>query len=107
MQFGHWPEQQRSPRGRWYLKEREKIRWPAANKAEPRVSPANASTRSPSNEKETGAPRSIRSAGCGGSLVTRGSIARAGGGAKGDCRTEVPSRYVPFLHVPPSAGAAG
>ena len=40
MQFGQWPEQQRSPRGRWYLKLREKIRCPAAKSAEPIVSPA-------------------------------------------------------------------
>jgi hypothetical protein len=30
MQFAQLPEQQRSPRGRWYLKLREKIRWPEA-----------------------------------------------------------------------------
>jgi hypothetical protein len=30
MQFAQLPELQRSPRGRWYLKLREKIRWPEA-----------------------------------------------------------------------------
>ena len=30
MQFGHWPEQHIRPRGRWYLKERENTRVPAA-----------------------------------------------------------------------------
>ena len=40
MQFGQWPEQQRRPRGRWYLNEREKIRRPDAKSAEPNVSPA-------------------------------------------------------------------
>ncbi len=44
MQFGQWPEQQSSPRGRWYLNEREKTRWPAAKSAEPIVSPAKAGT---------------------------------------------------------------
>ena len=39
-QFGHWPAQHISPRGRWYLKLREKVRLPAANRAEPIVSPS-------------------------------------------------------------------
>ena len=29
-QLGHWPEQHRRPRLRWYLNEREKIRTPPA-----------------------------------------------------------------------------
>jgi hypothetical protein len=69
MQFGHAPEQQSSPRGRWYLNEREKTRRPAANKADPIVSPSNASTGFPSYEKVTGRSRSIRSCGCGGSRI--------------------------------------
>ena len=39
-QFGHWPEQHIRPRGRWYLKERENTRVPAAKRAEAMVSPA-------------------------------------------------------------------
>jgi hypothetical protein len=39
MQFGQLPEQQRSPRGRWYLKLRENTRRPEAKSAEPIVSP--------------------------------------------------------------------
>ena len=39
-QLGHWPAQHMSPRRRWYLKLREKVRWPAANSAEPIVSPS-------------------------------------------------------------------
>ena len=39
-QFGQWPAQQRSPRGRWYLNEREKTRLPPAKSADPIVSPA-------------------------------------------------------------------
>ena len=38
-QFGHWPEQHISPRGRWYLNEREKTRTPASYSAEAIVSP--------------------------------------------------------------------
>ena len=62
-QFGHWPAQQSSPRGRWYLKLREIVRRPEAWSAEPIVSPSYASTRLPSNSKVTGRPRSIRSFG--------------------------------------------
>ena len=40
MQFGHCPAQHISPRRRWYLKLREKVRRPAAYSAEPIVSPA-------------------------------------------------------------------
>jgi hypothetical protein len=39
MQFGQLPEQQMRPRGRWYLKLREKTRRPDAKSAEPIVSP--------------------------------------------------------------------
>jgi hypothetical protein len=48
MQFGHCPEQQRRPRGRWYLNDREKTRRPAAKSADPIVSPSYASTGLPS-----------------------------------------------------------
>ena len=41
-QFGHWPAQQSSPRGRWYLKLREIVRRPEAWSAEPIVSPSYA-----------------------------------------------------------------
>ena len=47
MQFGQLPEQQSSPRGRWYLKLRENTRRPEAKSAEPIVSPAYAVTGSP------------------------------------------------------------
>ena len=40
MQFGHCPAQHISPRRRWYLKVRLKVRWPAAYSAEPIVSPS-------------------------------------------------------------------
>jgi hypothetical protein len=63
MQFGHWPEQQRRPRGRWYLKLREKTRRPAAKRAEPIVSPGKALTGAPWNEKMISRERSIRSSG--------------------------------------------
>ena len=39
-QLGHWPAQHISPRRRWYLKLRENVRRPAANRAEPIVSPS-------------------------------------------------------------------
>ena len=45
MQFAQLPEQQSSPRGRWYLKLREKMRCPAAKSAEPIVSPSYARDR--------------------------------------------------------------
>jgi hypothetical protein len=48
MQFGQPPLAHMSPRGRWYLKLREKTRRPAAKSADPIVSPANASTGFPS-----------------------------------------------------------
>src|SRR5207344_3631464 len=51
MQFGQWPEQQRSPRGRWYLNERENTRFAAANAAEAMVSPSNPVTFQPANAK--------------------------------------------------------
>ena len=51
MQFAQLPEQQSSPRGRWYLKLREKTRCPAAKSAEPIVSPSYARTGSPANVK--------------------------------------------------------
>ena len=50
-QLGHWPAQQRRPRGRWYLKLREKVRWPEANSAEPIVSPSRAATFFPSKRE--------------------------------------------------------
>ena len=39
-QLGHCPAQHSSPRRRWYLNEREKVRWPPANSADPIVSPS-------------------------------------------------------------------
>jgi hypothetical protein len=63
MQFGQLPEQQRSPRGRWYLKLREKTRCPQAKSAEPIESPRKALTGFPRKEKTTSSLRSIRSAG--------------------------------------------
>ena len=69
MQFGHWPEQQSSPRRRWYLKLRPNTRRPAAKSAEPIVSPANARTGSPSNVNVTVFERSISSCSRGGSLT--------------------------------------
>ena len=52
-QFGQWPEQHGRPRGRWYLKEREKTRLPAANAAEAIVSPSKPVTFQPANVNET------------------------------------------------------
>ena len=69
MQLGQAPEQHISPRRRWYLKLRENVRRPPAYSAEPSVSPANASTRLPSNVNANGFERSISSPGRGGSLV--------------------------------------
>jgi hypothetical protein len=59
-QFGHRPAQQRSPRGRWYLKLRLTIRTPAAWSAEPTVSPLNALTLRPANVNSSGFERSMR-----------------------------------------------
>src|SRR5918992_3540059 len=71
-QFGQWPEQQRRPRGRWYLNEREKRRCPAAYIAEPSVSPAKPPTAYPSTVKIARPDeRSISSPGLGGSLTDR------------------------------------
>ena len=61
MQFGQWPEQQRRPRARWYLKEREKTRLPAAKAAEAIVSPSKPVTFQPANAKLSAFERSIRS----------------------------------------------
>ena len=52
MQLGQLPEQQSRPRGRWYLKLREKTPRPAANSAEPIVSPAKACTGSALEREE-------------------------------------------------------
>src|SRR5207344_2344019 len=60
-QFGQWPEQQRSPRGRWYLNERENTRFPAAKAADAIVSPSKPVIFQPANVNETALPRSIRS----------------------------------------------
>jgi len=62
-QFGQWPEQQSRPRGRWYLKLRLKMRRPAANSAEPTVSPGKAVTGFPSKVSSIVSDRSIRSVG--------------------------------------------
>ena len=74
MQLGHWPAQHISPRGRWYLKLREKIRRPEAYSAEPIVSPSYASTCLPSNVNWTSfCAGSARRAVCGaGSCRVRG-----------------------------------
>ena len=42
MQLGQLPAQHIRPRRRWYLKLRENVRRPAANSAEPIVSPSSA-----------------------------------------------------------------
>ncbi len=76
-QFGHWPAQQRSPRGRWYLKLRESTRRPLACSAEPIVSPSKAVTGLPSKLKLSGAvavdplARSRREVGCSSVLALR------------------------------------
>ena len=64
MQLGQLPAQHISPRRRWYLKLRENVRRPAANSADPIVSPSNAWTRLPSNVKLITRLRLIRSPGC-------------------------------------------
>ena len=69
--FGHWPAQHMSPRRRWYLKLREKMRRPAANSAEPIVSPSKAVTSLPSNVKRELAPAVDPLAALLGQLVTR------------------------------------
>src|SRR5919198_3155215 len=71
MQFGQLPEQQSKPRGRWYLKLREKTRRPAAKSAEPMVSPAKLSTGVPSKKNVPCRARSRCSCGCGGSPIRR------------------------------------
>ena len=63
-QLGHWPAQQRRPRRRWYLNEREKVRWPVAKRAEPIVSPSSPLTARPSNVNVTSVSRSMRSPRC-------------------------------------------
>jgi hypothetical protein len=69
MQFGHAPEQQSRPRGRWYLKLREKTRRPEAKSADPIVSPSNASTGWPSKVNVKLVFRSSSSPGCAASLI--------------------------------------
>jgi hypothetical protein len=51
------------------LNEREKTRFPAANAADPSVSPSKPSTFQPANENDTGFERSIRSPGRASSLT--------------------------------------
>ena len=48
-QLGQSPDMHNSPRGRWYLKLRLKMRCPAAYNAEAMVSPGLAETFRPSN----------------------------------------------------------
>jgi hypothetical protein len=62
-QLGQSPAQHISPRRRWYLKLREKVRRPAAYSAEPIVSPASACTGLPSNVNVSPLSRAIRSPG--------------------------------------------
>src|SRR6476620_1695029 len=69
-QFGHCPAQHSRPRRRWYLKLRENVRRPPANRAEAIVSPASASTSLPSKVKLMDLERSRRSPGCTGRRVT-------------------------------------
>jgi hypothetical protein len=52
------------------LKLREKMRRPAANRADPKVSPSNASMVFPSKENVTLRSRLMRSPACGGSLTS-------------------------------------
>ena len=61
------------------MKLREKILIPAADRADPMVSPGCAGTVRPSNRKETRRPRSITSPGCGSSLFMGTSKAGAAG----------------------------
>jgi hypothetical protein len=68
-QLGHCPAQQSSPRWRWYLKLREKVRCPEANRAEPIVSPSRPVTFLPSKLKLTSRERSMRSPSLSGSRV--------------------------------------
>src|SRR5207245_4547133 len=53
-QFGQRPAQQKSPRGRWYLKLRETTCCPAACSAPPTVCPASARIVLPSNSNSQG-----------------------------------------------------
>ncbi len=78
-QLGHWPAQQRRPRGRWYLKLRDSTFCPDACSAEPIVSPSNASTLLPSKLNSIVLARLMRSPGAGGrrSLISR-STSREG-----------------------------
>ena len=76
-QFGQWPEQQRSPRGRWYLNEREKTRLPAAKAADAIVSPSKPVTFQPANVNEIAFERSIRSPARGSSLTPASSAPEA------------------------------
>ena len=69
MQLGQEPRQHRRPRGRWYLKLREKMRWPSAKSAEASVSPSNPRTGAPWKVKVTSRLRSMRSPCCGSSLT--------------------------------------
>ncbi len=70
-QFGHCPAQHMRPRLRWYLKLRENVRRPAANSAEPIVSPSKARYSLPSKLKRSSRLRSMRSPLCSGRRVTR------------------------------------
>ena len=63
-QFAQLPVQHWSPRGRWYLKLREKTRRPVAKRAEAIESPAKPANRSPANVNcRAGPGRSARRAG--------------------------------------------
>ena len=74
-QLGHWPAQHMRPRRRWYLKLREKVRRPAANSAEPIVSPSSPFTSLPSKLNASSRSRSMRSPSRGGRRLTRAAPA--------------------------------
>ena len=49
--MAHWPQPHSSPRGRWYLNDRLKVRLPDAYSADAIVSPSNAAIGLPSKVK--------------------------------------------------------
>ena len=78
MQFGQWPEQQSSPRGRWYLKSGRRPASGTRRAPTPIVSPAKPVDLVPGERKRDRLARSIRSPGCAGRASRRGRRLREG-----------------------------
>ena len=104
---GSGRRQQRSPRGRWYLKLRDRTSTPSAASAEPTVSPSQPRRRRrPSNVKPESRPRPPSSAGLAGAGATpsgRSAIDRLAA-ARPPVRTAVVAGVALRLEPAPAAG---